>query len=148
MERFVVVGTDKSILLEFNDSFAFTIFLVFIVGDFFSAVTGKRVLVLGNNMLEHFLHIPSLVLFLPFFFSPSTICQVSYLRWHKFMMIFHVANQKSTQNLFTRHVQLGERGRERENPPRCFYRAWHSVALQVLSFQFTKPHAAVCTCCI
>jgi hypothetical protein len=41
-EKLIVVNenvrrrrTDKSILLEFNHSFAFTIFLVFIVGDFF-----------------------------------------------------------------------------------------------------------------
>lgn len=63
----------------------------------------SRVLVLKNKMLKQFLHI------LPLFFPSSpilpAICQVSffYLRWHKFMMIFHVANRKSTQNLFTWH---------------------------------------------
>lgn len=137
--------TDKSILLEFNHSFAFTIFLVFIVGDFFSPLLldcySPRVLVLGITCLNTiFLHIPSLVFCFWFYFlsssrSPSTICQVSYLRWHKFMMIFHVANQKSTQNLFTRHVQLGEKEnkgdrRERKKPRLdTFYRVWHSVAL-------------------
>jgi hypothetical protein len=37
------------------------------------------------------------------------------------MMIFHVANQKSTQNLFTRHVQLGKEGGSEQKPSLTSY---------------------------
>lgn len=127
---------DKSLLLEFNVHLhlQYFSFLCFIVGELFSALLfafsssqsyrrNSRVLVLRNNMLKQFLHILSP----PPPHSLPAICQVSffYLRWHKFMMIFHVANQKSTQNLFTWHVA---RETEQETKRETRYVCAHSLS--------------------
>lgn len=91
-KRMVEMSCACSINLYFliQHSFAFTIFLVplaHVVGEVRSLLQASFWRTTCLNSSNKF----------SISFPSSAICQVSYLRWHKFMMIFHVANQKSTQ---------------------------------------------------